>query len=62
LRTHILTYSDGVHSTLDIAEMTGHDLELIEDLVDELVEHGLLIETDPRRGAIPDGYVSSRDG
>ena len=62
LRTHILTYSDGVHSTLDIAEMTGHALELIEELVDELVEHGLLVETDPRRGEIPDGYVSSRDG
>jgi len=60
LRTHILTYSDGVHSTLDIAEMTGHELDLIEELVDELCEHGLLVETEPRRGEIPDSYESSK--
>ncbi|MDA9802822.1 DUF4910 domain-containing protein [bacterium] len=62
LRTHILTYSDGLHSTIDIAEMTGHDLELIEELVNELLDHKLLVETDPARAEIPDGFVSNRDG
>jgi len=62
LRTHILTYSDGLHSTLDIAEMTGHDPELIEELVNELLDHELLVETDPARAEIPDGFVSNRDG
>lgn len=62
LRTHILAYSDGVHSTLDIAEMTGNELTLIEELVEELLDHGLLIETDPRRGELPDGYPSSVEG
>ena len=61
LRTHILAYSDGVHSTVDIAEMTGNDVELIKALVDELHDHGLLVETDPRRGEIPDGFIKSKD-
>ena len=47
LRTHILAYSDGMHSTEDIAEMTNQDHAVIETLVDELVAHELLIETDP---------------
>jgi len=61
LRTHILAYSDGLHSTMDIAEMTGHELEVIEALVDELHHHGLLVETDPRRGEVPDGLINRKD-
>ena len=61
MRTHILAYSDGLHSTMDIAEMTGHDLEVIEALVDELYDHGLLVETDPRRGEVPDGLINGKD-
>ncbi len=60
LRTHILAYSDGLHSTMDIAEMTGHDLKVIEALVSELHDHGLLVETDPRRGEVPDGLVNGK--
>jgi aminopeptidase-like protein len=58
LRTHILAYSDGLHSLLDIAELTGRKPEEIESLAQELLDHGLLVETDPRRGEIPDEYAS----
>ena len=61
LRTHILAYSDGMHSTIDIAEMTGNDIQLIEALVDELCDHGLLVETAPRRSDIPDGFINRKD-
>ena len=61
LRTHILAYSDGMHSTIDIAEMTGNDIQLIEALVDELYDHGLLVETAPRRSDIPDGFINRKD-
>lgn len=45
LRTHVLAYADGHHSLTDIAEMCGVDEGLIRDLIDELVQHGLLIPT-----------------
>ena len=47
LRTHILAYSDGRHSTVDIAEMTETPLADIHLLVDELIEHDLLRPTAP---------------
>lgn len=45
LRTHVLAYADGRHSITDIAEMCEVDESLIRALVDELVEHGLLVPT-----------------
>ena len=42
LRTHILAYSDGLHSTQDIAALTGRPLTEISLLATELVEHGLV--------------------
>jgi len=30
-------------------------------LVDELHHHGLLVETDPRRGEVPDGLINRKD-
>ena len=47
LRTHILAYSDGQHSVVDIAELTGSSLEDVETLVNELVDHNLLSPTIP---------------
>jgi aminopeptidase-like protein len=45
LRTHVLAYADGQHSITDIAEMCGVEDAVIRYLVDELVQHGLLIPT-----------------
>ena len=45
LRTHILAYSDGQHSLVDIADMTGAPLEEVEELALELEQHGLLRHT-----------------
>ncbi len=47
LRTHILAYSDGQHSVVDIAELTGSSLEDVDTLVNELVDHDLLSPTIP---------------
>ena len=47
LRTHILAYSDGQHSVVDIAELTGSSLDDVETLVNELVDHDLLRPTIP---------------
>lgn len=49
LRTHILAYSDGQHSVVDIAELTGSSLEDVETLVNELVDHDLLSPTIPQK-------------
>ena len=48
LRTHILAYSDGLHSVADIAELTGRPVSDIEVLTAELVEHGLVNPVSPR--------------
>lgn len=51
LRTHVLAYSDGTHSAADIAEMVGVPEALVQELIAELVDHGLLVESRPRRSA-----------
>lgn len=43
LRTHILAYSDGEHSVVDIAEICGVSVADVRALIDELVAHGLLV-------------------
>ena len=50
LRTHILAYSDGLHSVQDMAELFERSQEEIEILVSELLEHGLLVEVPPGKG------------
>ena len=45
LRTHILAYSDGQHSLVDIAELCNVPVDQVQTLVDELVEHGLVVVT-----------------
>jgi aminopeptidase-like protein len=42
LRTHILAYADGMHSVVDIAELTGRPVSEIEMLTAELLDHGLV--------------------
>jgi aminopeptidase-like protein len=49
LRTHVLAYSDGQHSAADIAEVVGLPESDVLEIVDELVEHGLLEPTAPRK-------------
>lgn len=51
LRTHVLAYADGMHSVQDMAEMFDVPIDLVQDLVDELVKHGLLVTTEPRKAA-----------
>lgn len=51
LRTHVLAYADGMHSVQDMAEEFDVPIEVVQDLVDELVEHGLLVTTEPRKAA-----------
>ena len=49
LRTHVLAYSDGVHSAADIAEMVEAPVSLVEEVLAELAEHGLVAPCPPRR-------------
>lgn len=51
LRTHVLAYADGMHSARDMAEMFDVPTDVVQDLVDELLEHGLLMLTSPRKTA-----------
>ena len=44
LRTHILAYSDGDYSVQDMVELFDQPRQVIEDLIDELTEHGLITE------------------
>jgi aminopeptidase-like protein len=50
LRTHILAYSDGLHSVQDMVELFKRPQEEIEILVSELLEHELLMEVPPGKG------------
>ena len=43
LRTHILAYADGSHSAADMAELFDVPVDDLHILIDELIEHGLLI-------------------
>lgn len=49
LRTHVLAYADGEHSIADMAELFGAPIGDVQMLVDELIEHGLLVKTPLRR-------------
>ena len=44
LRTHVLTYADGQHSVQDMADLFGLPLEDVQEIVQELVEHDLLVK------------------
>jgi aminopeptidase-like protein len=44
LRTHVLTYADGQHSVQDMADLFGLPLEEVHEVVQELVEHDLLVK------------------
>ncbi len=48
LRTHVLAYADGMHSVRDMAEKFQVPESVIQDLVEELLDHGLLMRTLPR--------------
>ena len=43
LRTHILAYADGSHSAIDMAELFDVPLDDLQILIDELIEHKLLV-------------------
>lgn len=49
LRTHVLAYSDGTHSAQDIADMVGLPLSDVQEIIDELLAHGLLEPCSPRK-------------
>lgn len=49
LRTHVLAYADGEHSIADMAELFDAPIDDVQVLVDELVEHGLLVRTPLRK-------------
>lgn len=49
LRTHVLAYSDGMHSAQDIADMVGLPLDDVQEIIDELFAHGLLEPCSPRK-------------
>jgi aminopeptidase-like protein len=44
LRTNVLAYADGHHSVLDMAEMFDLPVKVVCDVVQELVEHDLLVK------------------
>lgn len=49
LRTHVLAYCDGQHSIDDLAELIDRPTPEIELIIDELLEHGLVVPVAPRR-------------
>ena len=51
LRTNVLAYADGQHSVADMAEMFDAPIEDVQAIVDELVEHDLLVPTPLRKAA-----------
>jgi aminopeptidase-like protein len=44
LRTNVLAYADGHHSVLDMAEMFDLPVKVVFEVVQELVEHDLLVK------------------
>ena len=44
LRTNILAYADGHHTISDMVELFDTPLPIMREMVDELIEHGLLYE------------------
>jgi aminopeptidase-like protein len=51
LRTHVLAYADGMHSVRDMAELLEIPENEVQQIVDELLAHGLLEESPP--GKVP---------
>jgi aminopeptidase-like protein len=51
-RTHVLAYSDGQHSIEDLAELLDLPDTAVDELVSELLEHGLLTETLPLKRSL----------
>jgi len=51
VRTHILAYADGEHSVADMAELFDISQDDVQGLLDELVEHGLLVPTHLRKAS-----------
>jgi len=51
VRTHILAYADGEHSVTDMAELFDISQDDVQVLLDELVEHGLLVPTHLRKAS-----------
>ncbi len=49
LRTHVLAYADGEHSVVDMAELLGLTVEDVCAVINELVEHDLLVKLPARR-------------
>ncbi len=49
LRTHVLAYSDGMHSVADMAELFDVAIDDVQAVVDELLAHELLESTTPRK-------------
>ena len=49
LRTHVLAYADGMHSVTDMAELFEIPVEIARQIVEELLQHGLLEPTHPRK-------------
>jgi len=45
LRTNILAYADGQHAISDMVEIFGDDEETITTMVQELVDHDLIVKT-----------------
>ena len=52
LRTHVLAYADGQHSVADMAELFGVTPADVQVIVDELVEHDLLVATPLRKASV----------
>ena len=51
LRTHVLAYADGMHSVQDMAELFETPVEVVREIVDELLDHGLLQPATPRKAS-----------
>ena len=49
LRTNVLAYADGSHSAEDMAELFDVPLSDVQVIIEELLEHGLLEVTAPRK-------------
>ena len=51
LRTHVLAYADGMHSVADMAELFETPIDVVQEVIQELLDHDLLRITSPRKVA-----------
>ena len=51
MRTHVLAYCDGEHSVLDLADLLDLPVDDVLAIIDELVDHGLLVRLPSRKVA-----------